>query len=58
VAHVAGNSTGGWVALELGRLRRARAVTAVSPAGLWRRKAPVYLRAAMWQARFNAKGSV
>jgi pimeloyl-ACP methyl ester carboxylesterase len=54
-AHVAGNSTGGWVALELGRLQRARTVTAVSPAGLWRRKAPAYIRATMRQTRLNAR---
>jgi pimeloyl-ACP methyl ester carboxylesterase len=52
--HVAGNSTGGWVALELGRLQRARTITALSPAGLWRRKAPLYLRVAMRQTRLNA----
>ena len=34
--HVAGNSLGGWVALELERLGRARSVTAIAPAGLWR----------------------
>jgi pimeloyl-ACP methyl ester carboxylesterase len=33
-AHVAGNSLGGWIALELGRRGRARTVTAISPAGL------------------------
>jgi pimeloyl-ACP methyl ester carboxylesterase len=36
-AHVAGHSLGGWVALELARLGRARTVTALAPAGLWRR---------------------
>ena len=36
-AHVAGNSLGGWVALELERLGRARSVTAIAPAGLWAR---------------------
>ena len=36
-AHVAGNSLGGWVALELAKLGRADSVTALSPAGLWRR---------------------
>jgi pimeloyl-ACP methyl ester carboxylesterase len=36
-AHVAGNSLGGWVALELARQGRARSVTALSAAGLWRR---------------------
>jgi pimeloyl-ACP methyl ester carboxylesterase len=33
--HVAGNSLGGWVALELALAGRARSVTAVAPAGLW-----------------------
>jgi pimeloyl-ACP methyl ester carboxylesterase len=33
-AHVAGNSLGGWIALELARRRRARTVTAISPLGL------------------------
>jgi len=31
--HVAGNSLGGWVALELAKLGRARSVCALSPAG-------------------------
>jgi pimeloyl-ACP methyl ester carboxylesterase len=35
-AHVAGNSLGGWVALEMGRRGWAASVTALSPAGLWR----------------------
>jgi pimeloyl-ACP methyl ester carboxylesterase len=33
--HVAGNSLGGWVALELGLTRAVRTVTGISPAGLW-----------------------
>jgi pimeloyl-ACP methyl ester carboxylesterase len=33
-AHIAGNSLGGWVALELARRGRARTVTGISPAGL------------------------
>jgi pimeloyl-ACP methyl ester carboxylesterase len=33
--HVAGNSLGGWVALELALAGRARTVTAIAPAGLW-----------------------
>ncbi|WP_369037436.1 alpha/beta fold hydrolase [Streptomyces adonidis] len=33
--HVAGNSLGGLLALELGREKRARSVTAISPAGFW-----------------------
>jgi pimeloyl-ACP methyl ester carboxylesterase len=35
--HAAGNSLGGWVALELARAGRARSVTALSAAGLWRK---------------------
>jgi pimeloyl-ACP methyl ester carboxylesterase len=54
-AHVAGNSSGGWVALELGRLQRARTVTALDPAGLWRKSAPRHIRVAMRQARLTAK---
>ena len=34
--HVAGNSLGGWVALEIGAAGRAASVTAIAPAGLWR----------------------
>lgn len=33
--HVAGNSLGGWVALELASRWRAQTVTAIAPAGLW-----------------------
>jgi pimeloyl-ACP methyl ester carboxylesterase len=36
-ANVAGNSLGGWVALELGLAGHAAIVTAIAPAGLWRR---------------------
>lgn len=34
--HVAGNSLGAWVGLEMGREGWAASVTALSPAGLWR----------------------
>jgi pimeloyl-ACP methyl ester carboxylesterase len=34
-AHLAGNSLGGWIALELARRGRARSVCALSPAGAW-----------------------
>jgi pimeloyl-ACP methyl ester carboxylesterase len=37
--HVAGNSLGGWVALEMGRRGWGASVTTLSPAGLW--KAPL-----------------
>jgi pimeloyl-ACP methyl ester carboxylesterase len=36
--HVAGNSAGGWTALELAKLGRARSVVAIAPAGLWRHR--------------------
>lgn len=34
-AHLAGNSMGGWISLELARRGRAASVCAISPAGLW-----------------------
>jgi pimeloyl-ACP methyl ester carboxylesterase len=34
-AHVAGNSLGGWVALELGLSGYALTITGIAPAGLW-----------------------
>jgi pimeloyl-ACP methyl ester carboxylesterase len=33
---IAGNSMGGWIALEMAKQGRARSVLAISPAGLWR----------------------
>lgn len=36
-AHVAGNSLGGWVAVELARQRRALSVTGLCSAGFWAR---------------------
>ena len=33
--HIAGNSLGGWTALELARRERVRRVVALSPAGMW-----------------------
>jgi pimeloyl-ACP methyl ester carboxylesterase len=41
-AHVAGNSVGGWTALEVAKLGVARSVVALAPAGLWARRAPLY----------------
>jgi pimeloyl-ACP methyl ester carboxylesterase len=40
---IAGNSMGGWVALEAAKRGSARSVVAISPAGLWRRQ-PRYTR--------------
>jgi pimeloyl-ACP methyl ester carboxylesterase len=36
-AHVAGNSLGGWIALELAKMGRARSITCLSAAGFWGR---------------------
>jgi pimeloyl-ACP methyl ester carboxylesterase len=53
--HVAGNSLGGWVALELASRRPVASLTLLSPAGLWRQNTPLYdrisLRASRWLAR-------
>jgi len=38
--HAAGNSVGGWTALELAKLGRARSAVAISPAGLWPKRDP------------------
>ena len=52
---VAGNSLGGWVALELARLRPLASLTLLSPAGLWPGRTPRYclvsLRATRWVCR-------
>lgn len=43
--HLAGNSLGGWMALELARRGRARSVCALSPAGFWEEAWPERERA-------------
>lgn len=45
---VAGNSVGGWTALELAKLGCARSVVALGPAGLWARHSPWSARATLW----------
>lgn len=40
--HLAGNSLGGWVALELAHVRRLSSLTLLAPAGLWRKGQPTY----------------
>jgi len=56
--HVAGNSLGGWVALELAGLRPVASLALLSPAGMWRGNMPLYdqasLRASHWLARHAA----
>ena len=59
--HLAGNSLGGWVALELAARRPVASVTLLSPAGLWRKNTPRYdrisLRASRWLAQ-HATGTL
>jgi len=42
--HVAGNSLGGWMGIELARRGRARSVCALSPAGFWTPGSPDWAR--------------
>jgi pimeloyl-ACP methyl ester carboxylesterase len=35
--HIAGNSLGGWIAIEMAKAGRAASLCLISPAGLWRR---------------------
>ena len=46
--HVAGNSLGGWVSLELAKQGRVRTATGLSPAGFHNDREVVYERAALW----------
>jgi pimeloyl-ACP methyl ester carboxylesterase len=49
--HVAGNSVGGWVALELAHLRPIATLTLLSPAGLWPGSTPWYCRLSLRATR-------
>jgi pimeloyl-ACP methyl ester carboxylesterase len=53
--HVAGNSLGGWVALELAAIRPVGSITLLSPAGLWRDRTPVYNRISLTTLRALAR---
>jgi pimeloyl-ACP methyl ester carboxylesterase len=55
--HVAGNSLGGMIALELGRRGSARTVTALSPAGFWNGPEIAYATAALRFTRAVARSS-
>lgn len=50
--HLAGNSLGGWVVLELARRGRARSVTAFSPAGAWSSSARIVTLLASMRTSF------
>jgi pimeloyl-ACP methyl ester carboxylesterase len=52
--HVAGNSLGGWIALELAKTGRARSACALSPAGWWNRWERTYATVSLRNARAGA----
>jgi pimeloyl-ACP methyl ester carboxylesterase len=52
-AHIAGNSLGGWLAVELARRGFARSVTALSPAGAWKSDAAFALLADRLSLQFR-----
>lgn len=59
--HLAGNSLGGWVSLELALAGRARSLTLLSPAGLWARaprRTTAILRASYTMARLLPRKDV
>ena len=53
--HVAGNSLGGWIGIELARRGRARSLVLFSPAGAWRSQRSIEARAAA--IRLSVAGS-
>ncbi len=53
--HVAGNSLGGWIALELARRGRVRSATALSPAGFHNRAEGIYQRTSLRLSRRAAR---
>ena len=52
---VAGNSVGGWTALELAKLGRARSVVALAPAGLWPDRDPLSAWGQLWAVFLASK---
>ncbi|CAN2222121.1 MhpC Predicted hydrolases or acyltransferases (alpha/beta hydrolase superfamily) [Candidatus Nanopelagicaceae bacterium] len=55
--HVAGNSLGGWIALEMGAIApdKVKTVTALAPAGLWHQVPTSKLPPSFFDARILAK---
>jgi pimeloyl-ACP methyl ester carboxylesterase len=53
--HIAGNSLGGWIALELAGLQPVASLTLLSPAGLWRDNTPMYCLASLRATRYLAE---
>jgi pimeloyl-ACP methyl ester carboxylesterase len=50
--HVVGNSIGGWIALELARIRPVASLTLLGPAGMWPGKTPWYCRVSLRVTRW------
>jgi pimeloyl-ACP methyl ester carboxylesterase len=46
--HVAGNSLGGWISLELAKMGRVRSVTGLSPAGFHTHREAIFQRGSAW----------
>ena len=57
VAHLAGNSMGGALSLEMAKRGRARSVVAISPGGGWREDDAREVRRIMWQFKFNQRAA-
>jgi pimeloyl-ACP methyl ester carboxylesterase len=57
-AHIAGNSLGGWIALELARRGRALSVVALSPAGLQHRRERGWGRGILLAMRWAARNGL
>jgi pimeloyl-ACP methyl ester carboxylesterase len=53
--HVAGNSLGGWVSLELAKRGRVRTATVLSPAGFHNGYEILYQRASLWASYRGAR---
>jgi pimeloyl-ACP methyl ester carboxylesterase len=55
--HVAGNSLGGWIALEMGAIspQQVKSITALAPAGLWNQVPTSKLPPSFFDARILAK---
>lgn len=54
-AHVAGNSLGGWIALELAKTGRALSACALSPGGFYNRWERAYARLSLKSAQTSAR---
>ena len=54
--HIAGNSLGGWLGMELARRGRARSLVLFSPAGAWRSQRSIELRSTAIRLSVGALG--